>query len=128
MASKTHLVIDQGTTYSTDLNLTDDNGDALILTGYTANSVIKKWYTSSNSIAFNTAINTTSGVITLSLTSNVTANMVPGRYVYDVNITETNTGTVSRIVEGYVTVTPSSTSKVNPAPNTNIFPNSAPLT
>ena len=78
--------------------------------------------------AFNTAINTTSGVITLSLTSNVTANMVPGRYVYDVNITETNTGTVSRIVEGYVTVTPSSTSKVNPAPNTNIFPNSAPLT
>ena len=113
MASKTHLVIDQGTTYSTDLNLTDDNGDPLILTGYTANSVIKKWYTSSNSIAFNTAINTTSGVITLSLTSNVTANMVPGRYVYDVNITETNTGTVSRIVEGYVTVTDRKSTRLN---------------
>lgn len=109
MASKTHLVIDQGTTYSTDLNLTDDNGDALQLSGYTANSIMRKWYTSSNSYAFETAINTSTGVVTLSMNAATTANLTPGRYVYDVNITETATGTVSRIVEGIITVTPAST-------------------
>jgi hypothetical protein len=128
MASKAHLVIDQGTTYTTDLNLTDDNGDPLILDGFYANSLIKKWYTSSTSVPFNTTINTTSGVITLSLDANTTTNMTAGRYVYDVDITEISSGAVSRVVEGIITVTPSSTAKTYAAPNTNIFPNSAPLT
>ena len=128
MASKTHLVIDQGTTFSSDLNLTDDNNDPLNLNGYTANSLIKKWYTSSNSVAFQTAINTTSGVITLYLDANTTTALTAGRYVYDVDITEISSGAVSRVVEGIITVTPSATAKNYPAPNTNIFPNSAPLT
>ena len=126
MASKTHLVIDQGTTFSTDLNLTDDNGDPLNLNNYQANSLIKKWYTSSNSVAFTTAINATAGIITLYLDANTTANLYPGRYVYDVDLTDSS-GAVSRVVEGYVTVTPSVTAVSYPAPNTNIFPNSAPL-
>lgn len=128
MASKTHLVMDQGTTFSVDLNLTDDNGDPLILTGYYANSLIKKWYTSSNSVAFQTSINTTSGIITLYLDANTTTNLNAGRYVYDVDITQQSTGAVSRVVEGIITVTPGATAKTYPAPNTNIFPNSAPLT
>ena len=128
MATKAHLVIDQGTTFSTDLTLSDQNGDPLYLSGYTANSVMKKWYTSSNSTQFSVSVNTVSSVITLGLTANVTNNLPAGRYVYDVILTETSTGAVSRVLEGYVTVTPSSTSIVNPAPNTNIFPNSAPLT
>lgn len=128
MATKAHLVIDQGTTFSTDLNLTDQNGDPLYLNGYTANSVIKKWYTSSNSVPFTVSINSLAGIVTLSLSANTTTSLSPGRYVYDVNVIETSTNAVSRVVEGYVTVTPSSTSIVNPAPNTNIFPNSAPLT
>ena len=107
MATKANLVIDQGSTFSTDLNLTDDNGDALNLVGYTANSQIRKWYTSTNaSASFTTSINTSSGVITLSLTSAQTSNLVSGRYVYDVEINDTSSGEVSRIVEGIVTVTP----------------------
>ena len=105
MASKTHLVIDQGTTYSTDLSLTDDNGDPLQLYNYIANSVIKKWYTSSNSVVFTTAINTTAGSITLYLDANTTANLVPGRYVYDLLITAPDT-TKTRVVEGIVIVSP----------------------
>lgn len=107
MATKANLVIDQGSTFSTDLNLTDDNGDALNLVGYTSNSQIRKWYTSTNaSASFTTSINTSSGVITLSLTSAQTSNLVSGRYVYDVEINDTASGEVSRIVEGIVTVTP----------------------
>lgn len=105
MATKSNLVIDQGSTFSTDLTLTDENGDPIALSGYTANSQIRKWYTSTTpSAVFNTAINTEIGVITLSLTANQTSNLVSGRYVYDVEI---NDGAeVSRIVEGIVTVTP----------------------
>ena len=109
MATKANLVIDQGTTYSATLNLTDENGDPLNLSGFTANSQIRKWYTSSNSVAFTTSINVSSGEITLFLTSNQTSNLASGRYVYDVEITETSTNAISRIVEGIVTVTPSCT-------------------
>ena len=107
MATKANLVIDQGATFSTDLTLTDENGDALILAGYTANSQIRKWYTSTNYIAFTTAVNTNIGVITLSLTDSQTANLTAGRYVYDVEINDGST--VSRVVEGIITVTPNVT-------------------
>jgi len=105
MATKANLVIDQGATFTTDLTLKDENGDPLVLAGYTANSQMRKWYTSTNAAAtFNASINTTSSVITLALTSNQTSNLDSGRYVYDCEITD---GTIiSRIVEGIVTVTP----------------------
>lgn len=105
MATKANLVIDQGSTFSTDLTLTDENGDMLVLDGYTANSQIRKWYTSANASAtFSTVVNTEIGVITLSLTANQTSNLVAGRYVYDVEIKAGSD--VSRVVEGIVTVTP----------------------
>lgn len=103
MATKANLIIDQGSTFSTDLSLKDENGDPLVLSGYNANSQIRKWYTSTNPTAtFST--NITDGVITLSLTANQTGSIVAGRYVYDVEITDGSS--VSRVVEGIVTVTP----------------------
>lgn len=105
MATKANLVIDQGTTFSADLALTDDNGDVLNMFGYTANSQMRKWYTSSNpSATFVTSINVDTGTISLSLDSSNTSSLVAGRYVYDVEID--NGTVVSRIVEGIVTVTP----------------------
>lgn len=105
MATKANIVIDQGSTYTTDLNLTDENSDALNLTGYSANSQIRKHFTSSNSVTFSTSINAIAGVITLSLTANQTSNLISGRYVYDIELTDAS-NSVSRIVEGIVTVTP----------------------
>lgn len=105
MATKANITIDQGTTFSTTLNLTDENGDVLNLSGYIANSQIRKWYTSSNSVSFTTTVNTDLGTIELSLTANQTSSLTAGRYVYDVEITDSS-NTISRIVEGIVTVTP----------------------
>jgi hypothetical protein len=105
MATKSNLVIDQGSTYSVTLDLTDENGDVINLTGYVANSQIRKWYTSTSPAAtFTTSINAVSGELDLSLTANQTSNLVAGRYVYDVELN--NNGVISRIVEGIVTVTP----------------------
>lgn len=107
MATKANLVIDQGATFSADLDITDENGDAIQLSGYTASSQIRKWYTSTKYVEFTTAVNSDIGVITLSLTANQTALLTAGRYVYDVEITDNVT--ISRIVEGIITVNPNVT-------------------
>lgn len=105
MATKANLVIDQGSTYIVEISLTDQNGDPLDLTGYVANSQIRKWYSSSNPAAsFATTIYPPSTIV-LSLNANQTSSLVAGRYVYDVEATGANNA-VSRIVEGIVTVTP----------------------
>lgn len=104
MASKANLVIDQGTTFTTTITVTDDEGTALDLNGYTGAAQIRKHYTSSNSVNFTVSITAATGEVTLSLTANATANIVAGRYVYDCELT--NSGTVSRVLEGIVTVTP----------------------
>lgn len=105
MAIKANIVVDQGVDYSTDINLTDDDEQVIDLTGYTANSQIRKTFTSSNSVSFSTSTSGTTGVVTLSLTANQTGSLTAGRYVYDVFLTN-GSGVKSRIVEGIVTVTP----------------------
>ena len=107
MATKVDLVIDQGASFSTDLSLSDQYGNKTYLTGYRADSQIRKWYTSINpSATFTATVNTISSVITLKLNATETSSLSPGRYVYDVEIHEINGQSVSRIVEGIITVTP----------------------
>lgn len=104
MAIKANLIIDQGTDYSTSITLTDVDDNAINLADFTAQAQIRKTYSSSNSVSFSISITDTQGVIQLSLTDTQTANLTPGRYVYDVIMTTANTTT--RVVEGIVTVTP----------------------
>jgi hypothetical protein len=105
MATKANIIIDQGTTFSTSINLTDDNGDAIDLTGYTGRAQMRKHYTSSNAQSFTVSLQSSNGTVTLSLTETQTANLTAGRYVYDVEVVS-GANVVSRIVEGIVTVTP----------------------
>ena len=52
----------------------------------------------------------TTGIITLSLTADQTNNLeAPARYVYDVEITKTSDSTITRVIEGIITVSPSVT-------------------
>lgn len=105
MAIKANIVIDQGSTFQTSINVTDDDDNVVNLTGYSANAQMRKHYTSSNSFSFTTSISPTLGIVTLSMTANTTNSITPGRYMYDCELTDTN-GAVTRLVEGVVTVTP----------------------
>jgi len=105
MATKANIIIDQGSTFSTTIFITNDEGVAIDLTGYTGASKMKKHYTSSNSHTFTVSVTGVTGVVTLSMTANQTSNIVAGRYVYDVELTNTS-NVVSRVIEGIVTVTP----------------------
>jgi hypothetical protein len=104
MATKANLVIDQGSTFSTDIVLEDANGDYLQIDDYSVSSQIRKWYSSANAAAVFTGTKPASGTVRLSLTANQTSSLTAGRYVYDVVLT--NADTISRVVEGIVTVTP----------------------
>ena len=105
MAIKANIVIDQGATYSTSIDVTDEDGAVVNLTGFTGAAQLRKHYTSTAQTAFTVSITANTGVVSLSLSANVTNNIAAGRYVYDCELTDT-AGTVSRLIEGIVTVTP----------------------
>lgn len=106
MAIRRNLTVDQGSYFSNTITITTSNGAVANLVGYTANAIIKKEYSSLNTAAtFTASVNGAYGKITLSLSANQTINVTPGRFVYDVKITDAN-NVPTRVVEGIVTITP----------------------
>lgn len=102
-----NLVVNSGADFSQSFTLDSaDTNSALNLTGYTVESQMRKWSGSSTATTFTSTIvvPATTGQILLSLTDTQTAALKPGRYVYDVVITDTS-GIKSRVIEGMVLVT-----------------------
>lgn len=108
MATKANLTIDQGASFSTTTTLTDTDGNPIDLTNYSGAAQMRKTYTSSSAVTFDVSLGGSLGTVVLSLSANSTANVAAGRYVYDVELTD-NSGLVSRVFEGIVTVNPNVT-------------------
>lgn len=108
MAIKANLVVDQGTSFNATIDLTDASDATYNLTGYTVAAQMRKNYTSSAATTFISSHNDVDGQITLALSATTTSTIEPGRYLYDVEITSA-AGSVTRVVEGIVTVTPGMT-------------------
>lgn len=106
-----NLVINAGSDFSQTFTLeSNDTNSAFDLTGYTVNSQMRKWSGSSSAITFTSSILSpaTLGKIYLTLTAEQTTNIKPGRYVYDVVITNGNVAGFqdkNRVIEGMVLVT-----------------------
>ena len=112
MATYSNIYIDQGSTYSSIIDVKDANGLPYNLTGYSSRAQIRKSYSSSNSVPFATSINTPlEGQVALSLTAVQTRAMKSGRYVYDVEIYNVG-GHVVRVAEGQVEISPASTQPI----------------
>ena len=106
MAIIANIFIDQGADFSITVDVSDANGNQLNLTGYTAAAQMRKTYESSSvSATFTTAIAAADGQVTLSLTDTVTTALSPGRYVYDLVVTD-GSSISTRVVEGQAIVTP----------------------
>ena len=106
MATISNLIIDQGTTFSTIITLTNQTGTALNLAGYTIASQFRKSYASSTAVSFTATIYEASlGQIRLQLTPEQTSNINSGRYLYDVEITSSSSEK-KRALEGLVIITP----------------------
>jgi len=107
MAVLSNLSVDQGSDFSAEVVVEDSTGNIANLTGYTGAGQIRKTYSSSTATNFVVVVtNAVQGLLTLSLANGVTNGMKAGRYVYDVEITETSSGEKTRVVEGQLTINP----------------------
>jgi len=109
MAAIANLTIDQGATFTSDVTVKDANGNAFDLTGYSALARMAKGYSSTRTrtiITCNISGDPTTGIVSLTLTADQTANLDEGRYVYDLEILQTSTSTITRVIEGIITVRP----------------------
>ena len=100
-----NLVINSGSDFSQSFTLEGTNNSPFNLTGYEVDAQMRKWSGSSTAITFTTYIElpSTSGRILISLSSENTVNIRPGRYVYDVMIAD-SFGIKNRVIEGMVLV------------------------
>jgi hypothetical protein len=106
VAIKASIVIQQGSDFQTTINFTDDNDDVVDLTGYSGSAQLRKHYTSSTSYPFVVTVSPSLGTVTLAMNYANTSNIPAGRYVFDCELTDTVSNTISRVVEGVATVTP----------------------
>ena len=107
MAAIANLTIDQGATFTSDVTVKDAQGNAFNLTGYTASAKLAKGFASTRTrtnMTTSIATDATTGVVTLSLTATETSALDAERYVYDLEIT--SGATVTRVIEGIITVRP----------------------
>jgi hypothetical protein len=108
MAMKANLIIDQGSDFIQDIEVTHSNNALVNLSGYTGAAHLRKSYTADTYKAF-TVSTTANGIVQIRMNSSNTDSLSPGQYVWDCELTQTNTSIITRIVEGIVTVTPSVT-------------------
>jgi hypothetical protein len=107
MSNYYELNIDQGSTLSLVIELKDYfTNEPLNLNGYQARSQIRKNYDSALTDSFVVTISdAANGNISMTMAASNTANLKPGRYVYDLEI-EDNANTVTRVIQGIAAVSP----------------------
>jgi len=101
-----NLVINSGSDFSQSFTLEEIDGNTLLnLTDHQVNAQMRKWSGSSSAVNFTASIEypPTDGKIIIALTSTQTSNIKPGRYVYDILITN-SFGIKNKVIEGMVLV------------------------
>ena len=107
MATIANLYVDAGADYSNTITVASSNTTPLNLTGYTVKSQIRKSYGSSTAYNFNPTIyDAVNGKVRVQLSAIQSEAIPPGRYLYDIEITQTSTGIKTRVIEGLVIVNP----------------------
>lgn len=101
-----NIAIEQGTDFSTTFTITNSDETVYNLSSSSAVSTLKKFPSSTTSYSFSTTITVATGQITVSMANSITSQISPGRYYYDVVVTN-NTGLKSRVIEGMALVTAS---------------------
>ena len=109
MAGYAELTLEQGADFTTTVTVNSSDGSPTNLLNYTGAAQIRKSYYSTTANSFSVSIsNAAAGELTVSMSAANTANLTPGRAVYDLLITSP-TGIKTRVVEGIVTILPAVT-------------------
>ncbi len=116
MAGRYDITIEQGATFHLPLTIKNSDDSAFDLSGYTPRGNIRRTHQSATIVAsftFTLTFPYTLGKMDVILTDEVTASIPCGetttsstsKYVYDIEIEHTS-GTVKRLLEGYLYVSP----------------------
>ena len=109
MAGYAELTLEQGASFTTTVTVNGSDGSPTNLTSYTAAAQLRKSYYSTTANSFTVTVsNAANGELTMAMSAANTANLTPGRAVYDLLITSP-TNVKTRVVEGIVTILPSVT-------------------
>lgn len=113
MAEYVEFSVDQGTDFSTYINLNDDDTNLpQNLSGYVITGQLRRSLVSANASEsfFCEITDAANGEIHILLSAANTANLKPITYFYDVKVVDTNINNVtSRLIQGIFTVNPSIT-------------------
>lgn len=103
---------EQGSMFNPTIFIVEDcSGDPVDLTGCTVKMQVRPAPGSStliltiSTLAGNVTIDGPRGAIAINVPASVTATLVPGLYVYDMDLTESGGG-ISRLIEGKFEITP----------------------
>lgn len=106
MADYVELLIEQGASFISSITVKDADNNPLNLQSFLVTSQLRKSYYSTTAVDFTIVVDAPeSGIINMEMDAQTTANIRPGRYVYDVKI-EDGFGDAIRIFEGIATVSP----------------------
>lgn len=107
MAITRNLYIDQGSEFYEEFPITDEAKNIVNLSVFMAEASMKKSYSSTVSVNLNANIpEPSNGIVSVYLTSAQSSELAPGRYVYDLVITNSTTNGRIRAVEGICVVNP----------------------
>ena len=105
-AARYNLVIDQGSDFALDLAISED-GSIKDLTGFSARAQMRSTKSSSTVAATFTCTvpDPTAGTVRIALGNSVSSGLTAGTYVYDLEIFTAGNASVTRLMEGDVTLT-----------------------
>jgi len=106
MATVSNLFVDQGSYYSTFVNVVAANGTPLNLTDYSVSAQMRK--SPGSSVGYNipcSIVDPELGKIKIRFDAESTDSIPAGRYLYDIEITD-DTGEKLRILEGVLNLIP----------------------
>lgn len=111
MTTRSNLYIDQGTDFSSTVEIFTDYGDEFDITSRAFLGSVKKLYSSTK--VFDIDLSIIPGVpnndLLISIPAEKTANTAPGKYQYDIVMVTNNTARL-KILEGLLFVLPTVTS------------------
>ena len=108
MAAGTYdIIIDQGSDFALQVQV-EQEGSYVALSIHSARAQLRPTPTSNTLTATFTCTITdaANGIIKLDLTNATTANIAAGKYYYDLELVNSSSNTVSRLLQGVARVTP----------------------
>jgi hypothetical protein len=106
MAATYSLDVEAGATFSLEFEYKNDDGTLFDFTGWTAQAQIRQSPAADLTLELDVSIDSELSTITVTMTAEETAALVLPIYVWAMELTETATGKVIRLVEGSVRVSP----------------------